>query len=77
MKIPSEPPDLRRVGVIAIDTETKDDALAADRGSGWATRQGYVCGASVAYRAEQTSARFIFQPPSRHQQLDPAQVYTY
>jgi hypothetical protein len=51
-KTPSELPDLRRAGVIALDTETKDDALAADRGSGWATRQGYVCGVSVAYRAE-------------------------
>jgi hypothetical protein len=51
-KIPSELPDLRRVGVVAIDTETKDDALAADHGSGWATRQGYICGVSVAYRGE-------------------------
>ena len=51
-KVPTELPDLRRAGVIALDTETRDDTLAADRGSGWATRQGQLCGVSVAYRAE-------------------------
>jgi DNA polymerase I-like protein with 3'-5' exonuclease and polymerase domains len=47
---PTELPDLRRAGVIALDTETRDDRLRADKGSGWATGEGYVCGVSVAYR---------------------------
>ena len=49
---PTELPDLRRVGIIALDTETKDDGLLAERGSGWATRQGHICGISIAYRIE-------------------------
>ena len=47
---PAELPDLRRGGTIALDTETKDDGLIADRGSAWPWRGGYICGASVAYR---------------------------
>ncbi len=47
---PTELPDLRRVGVITLDLETKDDRLRADMGSGWATGQGYICGVSVAWR---------------------------
>src|SRR6516164_7473885 len=48
----SELPDLRRVGIIALDTETEDRGLLAGRGSGWAWGDGYVCGISVAWRAE-------------------------
>jgi DNA polymerase I-like protein with 3'-5' exonuclease and polymerase domains len=48
----SELPDLRRVGIIALDTETKDGGLLADRGSGWPWGDGYICGISVAWRAE-------------------------
>ena len=47
---PSELPDLRRVGIIAIDTETNDEGLRADRGSAWPWRGGYICGISVAWR---------------------------
>ena len=47
---PPELPDLRNVGTLAIDTEGKDDGLAANHGSGWPWRGGHVCGASVAYR---------------------------
>jgi len=43
-------PDLRRAGAIALDTETLDNGLAADIGSGWPWGGGYVCGVSVAYR---------------------------
>jgi hypothetical protein len=32
-QIPRELPDLRRVGIIALDTETRDEGLQADRGS--------------------------------------------
>lgn len=34
---------------VAIDTETKDEGLAAERGPGWVGRQGYLCGVSVAW----------------------------
>jgi DNA polymerase I-like protein with 3'-5' exonuclease and polymerase domains len=49
---PSELPDLRRVGRIAIDTETCDEGLRGDRGSAWPWRGGYICGISVACRDE-------------------------
>ena len=47
-----------------------------DRGSGWATRQGYVCGVSVAYRAE-ADIRALYIP-IRHpdtDNFDAAKVY--
>ena len=47
---PQELPDLRRVGTIALDTETNDEGLRADRGSAWPWRGGYICGISVAWR---------------------------
>ena len=49
-QIPQELPDLRRVGIIALDTETNDEGLRADRGSAWPWRGGYICGISVAWR---------------------------
>ena len=49
---PSELPDLRRVGIIALDTETNDEGLRADRGSAWPWHGGYVCGISVAWRED-------------------------
>src|SRR6516165_12010021 len=49
---PTELPDLRRVGIIALDTETKDGGLFAGRGSSWPWGDGYVSGISVAWRAE-------------------------
>ena len=49
---PSALPDLRRVGIIALDTETNDEGLRADRGSAWPWRGGYVCGVSVAWHGE-------------------------
>jgi DNA polymerase I-like protein with 3'-5' exonuclease and polymerase domains len=77
-RVPSELPDLRRVGLIALDTETKDNGLAADRGSGWAAHQGYLCGVSVAYRAEGDIVALYI--PIRHpdtENFDPKQVYTW
>jgi hypothetical protein len=38
----TELPDLRRVDVVAIDTETNDEGLRADRGSAWPWRGGYA-----------------------------------
>src|SRR5262249_51376006 len=68
-RVPSELPDLRRIGLVAIDTETKDDGLAADRGSGWATRQGHICGISVAYRVEANIQTLYSDPTSRQREL--------
>src|SRR5262249_15149044 len=49
---PSELPDLRGVGIIALDTETKDKGLHAKRGPGWPWHGGYITGISVAWRAD-------------------------
>ena len=46
---PTELPDLRSLDVVAIDTETNDEGLRADRGSSWPWRGGYICGISVAW----------------------------
>jgi len=48
---PTELPDLRRAGIIALDTETKDEGLLANRGSSWPWGDGFVCGISIAYHA--------------------------
>jgi DNA polymerase I-like protein with 3'-5' exonuclease and polymerase domains len=58
---PSELPDLRRVGIIALDTETKDEGLRADRGSAWPWHGGYLCGISAAWRADR-DIRSIYVP---------------
>ena len=58
---PTELPDLRRVGIIAIDTETNDEGLRADRGSAWPWRGGWICGISVAWR-EGGEIRAIYIP---------------
>src|SRR6478672_10647694 len=47
---PNELPDLRRVGIIALDTEESDEGLRAGHGAGWAWRGGYICGISIAWR---------------------------
>jgi len=49
---PSELPDLRHVGTIAIDAETKDDGPRDKRGPGWPWRGGYIVGISIAWRAD-------------------------
>lgn len=51
-QVPAELPDLRRAGMVAVDTETKDGGLLAERGSGWPFDDGYLCGISIAYRAD-------------------------
>ena len=57
---PQELPDLRRVGIVALDTETNDEGLRADRGSAWPWRGGYICGISVAWRDGQRHSRQLF-----------------
>ena len=67
---PTELPDLRRVGLIAIDTETNDEGLRADRGSAWPWRGGYICGISVAWRDESGIRAQLFPAaPSRQREL--------
>lgn len=58
---PRELPDLRGRPIVALDTETKDDGLAAGRGPGWALGPaGYLCG--VSWAAEGSSG----YAPVRH-----------
>jgi Mesyanzhinovviridae DNA polymerase len=58
---PPELPDLRRLDVVAIDTETRDVGLQAGRGSSWPWRDGHVCGLSVAWR-EGSNIRALYIP---------------
>ena len=77
-QIPQELPDLRRVGIVALDTETNDEGLRADRGSAWPWRGGHVAGISVAWRADgEMHAIYI---PLRHpdtDNFDPDRVYRW
>jgi DNA polymerase I-like protein with 3'-5' exonuclease and polymerase domains/RecA-family ATPase len=75
---PTELPDLRRVGVVALDTETKDDGLRDDRGSAWPWHGGYVCGVSVAYRADDgvRAHYFLLRHPDSDN-FDPARVFDW
>lgn len=58
---PTELPDLRGRPIVAIDTEERDDGLAAGRGPGWALGPaGYICG--VSWAAEGTKG----YAPIRH-----------
>ena len=75
---PRELPDLRRVDTFALDTETKDAGLQAERGSSWAWGDGHVAGISVAWRAGGEMLRQYI--PLRHpdsDNFDSAQVYRW
>jgi DNA polymerase I-like protein with 3'-5' exonuclease and polymerase domains len=75
---PQELPDLRRVGIVALDTETRDEGLQANRGSSWPWGDGWVCGISLAWR-EGGEIRAIYIPlrqPNTNN-FDPAQVYRW
>src|SRR5262249_34870104 len=61
---PAELPDLHNVGMVALDVETRDGGLLAERGSGWAWGDGYICGAAVSYRADGAIRAHYF--PIRH-----------
>ena len=77
-QIPKELPDLRRVGIVALDTETNDEGLRDDRGSAWPWRGGHICGISVAWRDDGDIRAHYF--PMRHpdsENFDPAQVYRW
>ena len=47
---PAVLPDFRGRGIIALDTETRDDGLAAERGAGWAygPEWGWIAGVGMA-----------------------------
>jgi DNA polymerase I-like protein with 3'-5' exonuclease and polymerase domains len=71
-------PDLRHVGLIALDTETKDERLAIDKGSGWPFKAGHICGVNVAWREGESVRAAYF--PIRHPDsanFDPAQVFQW
>jgi hypothetical protein len=75
---PRELPDLDGVEPISIDTETNDEGLRADRGSGWPWGGGYVCGISIAWREGGEIRRNYL--PMRHpdsDNFDPAEVYRW
>jgi Mesyanzhinovviridae DNA polymerase len=72
---PPELPDLRRVNILALDTETNDEGLRAKRGPGWPWRGGYIVGISLAWRADGVIHTIYI--PLRHpdsQNFDRAQV---
>jgi DNA polymerase I-like protein with 3'-5' exonuclease and polymerase domains len=76
-RIPAELPDLRGVGLIALDTEERDDRLNAGLGPGWPVHQGHVSGLSVAWRESGIQKCYL---PIRHpdtQNFDPDQVYRW
>jgi DNA polymerase I-like protein with 3'-5' exonuclease and polymerase domains len=71
-------PDLRRVGIIALDTETRDNGLLTDHGPGWPWGDGYIAGVSVAYRADGAIQAHYF--PIRHPDspnFDPTNVFQW
>jgi hypothetical protein len=77
-QIPKALPDLRRVNIVALDTETNDEGLRADRGSAWPWRGGHICGISVAYRADSDIRAHYF--PLRHpdsENFDREQVFQW
>ena len=77
-RAPTELPDLRRVGLVAIDSEEKDDGITADRGSAWPWHGGYICGIGVAWRNDSGICGNYF--PIRHpdtQNFDPKQGFQW
>jgi hypothetical protein len=69
---PQKLPDLRRVGIVALDIETRDNGLHAGRGSAWPWGDGF------AWR-EGGEIRSLYVP-MRHpntQNFDPAAVYRW
>src|SRR5262245_9170504 len=61
---PTSLPDLRACKQIALDRETRDNGLANGKGPGWATKAGYVCGVSIAWRGEDVQSLYI---PLQHE----------
>lgn len=71
-------PDVPRGLDVAIDTETRDDGLAQERGPGWVTKSGWVAGFSVAWRAG--GAVHKIYVPVRHpdtENFDPGEAFRW
>ena len=69
-QMPTELPDLRRVGVVALDTETKDEGLRADRRSGLAVaRRICLRRQRCLPRGRRHSLTLFPAAPPRHRQL--------
>jgi DNA polymerase I-like protein with 3'-5' exonuclease and polymerase domains len=76
--VPTELPDLRRAGIVALDLETRDNRLLAKMGSGWPFGDGYICGVSVAWCEGETVRAEYF--PIRHPDtanVDSAQLFRW
>lgn len=69
---PRELPDLRQRKIVAIDSETKDDGLAAGSGAGWAFGAGYIAGICLA--AEDYGAYVPLRHPDTPECFDSATV---
>jgi DNA polymerase-1 len=77
-RTPTELPDLRHAGIVALDTETRDNRLRAKMGSGWPFADGHICGVSVAYRADGEIRAHYF--PLRHpdsNNFEPSQLFQW
>jgi hypothetical protein len=75
---PKELPDLRRVGTISIDLETKDDGIREGRGSSWPWRGGHISGINIGW-SEEGDVRAIYAP-MRHpdsDNFDPVAVHQW
>lgn len=66
--VPTELPDLRKIGELALDTETKDDGLAQGRGPGWVYGAGYIAGVGVSWRAGKQLKKIYV--PVRHPETE-------
>lgn len=68
---PTELPEIPSGSDIAVDTETRDNGLARERGVGWTTGDGHVAGFSVAWGHD--SSIYV---PLRHPDTDNTPVDT-
>jgi hypothetical protein len=74
----TELPDLRNVGLVALDLETRDGGIAAGIGAAWPWGDGHICGVSVGYRKEGNICSHYF--PIRHpasNNFDSEQVFRW
>lgn len=74
--VPASIPDLGRVPVVAIDTETQDKGLESKSGPGWAHKFGHIAGVSAAWRNSEGQIQKVYLP-LRHpdtSNFDPGQV---
>ena len=62
--VPTELPDLTRMDVVSVDTETNDPGMK-ERGAGWSRNEGYIVGISAAWPEEGKAKAFY--APFRHE----------